>query len=849
MRRKIIFIFLCIISTLFSNRAFAIDVDSIAHLLEYQVLFYPQEKVYVSTDKNVYVAGDTIRFRAFLVDALKLLQKRGGSKYVHVEVKDPFGKTVNKVKIKENEDSIFAGIIPLSEDLAEGTYTLGAYTLFMKNQGDEYVFRKSLPIMSRLAGKYQLNTSFEGNVLNTSLSERFGDKPVSAKSISLNSKEGVLREGVHRRSNFNFSLDSKNLNNDYVVVSYDLYKKFVRIPKDTSSFTITFHPEGGYMIPGAMNRIAFKALGSNGLSKKIQGVILDSKNNKICEFTSSHKGMGTFSIIPQTEEKYIAIVGDSSFYLPEPNPKATVLTIDTESPDSLSIKINGAFKPGDLLLADNCGIVTFARKLDSPQLKIARENIGSGLTQFYLINSKNKIISSRLIFNRKGYIHTDNVTDVPKGDFTVTSRLLATDSVPRQSIVSELMLQSDIKGHIEDPEYYFNVPDSITDRHLDYMMLTQGWKRYDIRNALKGKFDVPEEPMEIGGEITGTVFSRWKKKPLEGAVVNALAPGINYVGVAQTDASGKFAINGVDWPDGTLFILQVFNKNGNREHNYEIDPDASISYQNLPEDFNNTDLYEPEIFDNGAIWLEELEVTAHKSDEELREEMLKALGVRTVTEEDIKENNITSYEEVIRKIPGLTIMNGNLVHMGSRGAMRGGGIVELWVDGVRWTPSNDPITLSGGSDSRLEGGMPTPDRSYAGGYYNTFQEFCDNYPIHIMKSIQYYRSSVAMVISSSAAQVAGALVLTTKDGSKLTSWDNELFIRRVTPLGYQKAAEAYKPHFEYDPVDETTITSYWYPKVAGLEDFTPLENSDTLIEGITEKGLPYRGIIPAKKQR
>ena len=99
----------------------------------------------------------------------------------------------------------------------------------------------------------------------------------------------------------------------------------------------------------------------------------------------------------------------------------------------------------------------------------------------------------------------------------------------------------------------------------------------------------------------------------------------------------------------------------------------------------------------------------------------------------IEKNNITSYDEVIRKIPGLTILNGNLVNMGARGALRGGGMVELWVDGVLWRPSSAGISLSTGSDPRLLGGMPTPDQSYGDKYYNTFREFSEMYPINIIE--------------------------------------------------------------------------------------------------------------------
>lgn len=828
MRKSIIIA--CFFLSLIGFNGYAIEPDSLAHMLEYQILFYPQEKVYMSTDKNIYSAGDTIRFRAFLVDALKLSQKRDGSKYVHVELKDPFGESVRKIKVKENEDSIFAGIIPLPEEMAEGTYTLGAYTLFMKNQGSDYIFRKPLPIKSQLARKYRLDTSFDGDVLTSSLSERFGNKPVKALSVELSSKDGVLRENIRNRSNFNFSLNSKVLKEDVLKVRYDRYEKFIKIPKDTSGVSITFHPEGGYIVPGTVNKIAFKTLGSNGLSKEVKGVVFDSKGDSICEFASSHKGMGSFLMQPETGETYTTRIGDRSFNLPETNTKATALSIDVEGNDSITIKINGVFKPGYVLIADNCGIVTYARKLENPRLNIARESVGSGIIQFYLVDPKNNIISSRLIFNRKGYIYADEVSSIPKGDYAVTSRKTIADSINSQSIVSELMLQSDLKGHIEEPDYYFIAPDSIKDIHLDNLLLTQGWKRYDIQKALKGKYGEPEEPMEIGGELTGTVFSRWKRKPLEGAVVNAIAPEINYVGVAQTDSSGKFALNGVDWPEGTLFIVQVFNKNGNREHNYEVDRDVSLPVENLPE-YIDGEVTEPAFFDNGAIWLQELEVTAQKSDEELRQDMYRALGVRTVTSEDIEQNNITSYEEAIRKIPGLMIQNGNLINIGAKGSLRGeGGFVELWVDGTKWTPIQETSSSSGS-------------------VFNTFQEFSDAYPINIMESIQYFRSSIAMVISQSAALGAGALVMKTKDGSKLSSWDHDLFIKQVTPLGYQKEAEAYEPHFTYDPTQESpTVTSYWYPQVSNVEELPSVHNSYIVIEGITDKGLPYFGTIKPFKQ-
>lgn len=106
-----------------------------------------------------------------------------------------------------------------------------------------------------------------------------------------------------------------------------------------------------------------------------------------------------------------------------------------------------------------------------------------------------------------------------------------------------------------------------------------------------------------------------------------------------------------------------------------------------------------------------------------------------------------------------------------------------------------------------------------------------------------------MVISLNASQNAGALVMKTKDGSKLSSWDHNLFIKRVTPKGYQDAAEAYQPHFTYDATQETVPTSYWYPSEKGINNLPVIENAKTVVEGITYNGQPFFGIVhPAKKE-
>ena len=72
-----------------------------------QVLRYPQEKLHVHTDKDTYVAGDTIWLRARCVDAASH-RPVAASRYVYAELRDESGALVRRIKILRR-DSLYAG--------------------------------------------------------------------------------------------------------------------------------------------------------------------------------------------------------------------------------------------------------------------------------------------------------------------------------------------------------------------------------------------------------------------------------------------------------------------------------------------------------------------------------------------------------------------------------------------------------------------------------------------------------------------------------------------------------------------------------------------------------------------
>ena len=123
----------------------AAEVD-IGARFEEQTYEYPQEKVYVHTDRNVYLGGDTIWMRGYVVDAVSH-QPVSVSEYLYVEMQLPDGETAQRVKIRES-NGVYAGYVVLPETAAEADYTLTAYTSFMQSLGEPYFFKKMLRVGS-----------------------------------------------------------------------------------------------------------------------------------------------------------------------------------------------------------------------------------------------------------------------------------------------------------------------------------------------------------------------------------------------------------------------------------------------------------------------------------------------------------------------------------------------------------------------------------------------------------------------------------------------------------------------------------------------------------------------------
>jgi hypothetical protein len=99
-----------------------------------------------------------------------------------------------------------------------------------------------------------------------------------------------------------------------------------------TKWVVQFFPEGGDLLSGITNRVAFKATNQYGKGIDIEGLIKDEADNTITDFRTLYLGIGTLSFTPQSTHKYHAIVtyeGQSQrLELPKINAEGYALTAD-----------------------------------------------------------------------------------------------------------------------------------------------------------------------------------------------------------------------------------------------------------------------------------------------------------------------------------------------------------------------------------------------------------------------------------------------------------------------------------------------------------------------------------------
>ena len=355
-------------------------------------------------------------------------------------------------------------------------------------------------------------------------------------------KEGnyVLRAYTDYLQNFgNDAFFNKKIRVSSIKSSFEIEAEFKNDKPVKQKIDVQFLPEGGFLLAGQSNCVAFKAVDENGKGADVTGKLFDSQDNEVLTFNSVYKGAGKIFFVPKVGEKYTARINEkpgNPIKLPAVVNGGAKIKLVNQDDNSLQLMVQADGVSNEQNLQLTClhrGEARFFMNIThehlNKPLRVKTTQLGSGINRFVLLDKNLNPVSERMVFqnnvemNRlevgigeESYSTRDEIqlnimpSELLENELAQVSVAVVDENYINalggtENIASYLLANSDLKGNIESPSSYFVSGDGLsTQSKLDLLMCTNGWSNYTWNSLLPGNMSFEHQP-RFGFDFTGKV--------------------------------------------------------------------------------------------------------------------------------------------------------------------------------------------------------------------------------------------------------------------------------------------------------------------------------------------------------
>ncbi|MDT0557980.1 hypothetical protein RM697_04945 [Ichthyenterobacterium sp. W332] len=456
-------LFICAILSIANTNAQQIDIaDSFE---DYHSA--PRELAYVHLNKSVYIEGEMLGFKAYVLDK-NTKQLSPNTSNLYCTISDEEGNILKKKLVYVN-NGVANNVFNVDDSLSTGIYTFKAYTNWMRNFKEANHFEQTFKVLDA-----DNNAKIE-----------------SVKSSNLSVDLQTLGEGGH--------------------ILYDVSNNIGIVAKN----------ELGYGVGNATGRI--KDDNGNVVSEFTLNEVGIAKTL----FTPSQGNQYTIELdlADEVVSEPISSIESIGLNLQLMRAKDRVLLEFKTNSASLSMIKEKVFK---LALHNDSEIKISDFRFDEDQrlvMAYPMNELYSGINIFTVFDEDNKPVLERLFFNNQGIkrqkvsktslnVEVDSLVislklpDFKPEDYSSLSvSVLPSNTASynhHNSILSQTYIQPYIKGAIENGHNYFKDSSRATMYNLDLLMLTQGWSSYNWDEIFNYN-EVFAYPFERGIDVVANV--------------------------------------------------------------------------------------------------------------------------------------------------------------------------------------------------------------------------------------------------------------------------------------------------------------------------------------------------------
>jgi hypothetical protein len=514
---------------------------------------YQEEVVYLQTDRSQYLAGESILFKAYIMDDLSN-RPNSLSNTLYGTLMDQDGQEVASgiFPIMNNQA---VGNLRLSKFLEEGNYLLLAYTNRMKSTASDKIFTKIIEIESSKKPEFNVDLTLKealylpGSLLTANI--KFSDKNLNPVSIPftyrltlVNSEEVTGKGNADKDGKAILAIPLPAFQNEtslkLLVTSSFKGKTIITgvvIPTPDNYIDVKFYPESGMLLNGVESVVAFRAFNSVDQPVDFEGEIYNRENRLVKKISSIYKGCGAFDFNPETGQRYYLKITrpqniSKPFNLPEVLNSGVLISFKGINYDNINLQITPVNKTPQVynLIGQTKGQVYWSESDNlsvSADINIPVDRFPMGVANFAVFDSTMKLFARRMIFINKSKqlnirITTDKqqyalkdkvlvdiyVTD-EKGNPVIASLSLsasnsASDSAPVKddNLVTWTKLRSDLAGLIPAPQLLLSDEQPLSES-LDYLLMSNYFTRFTWHQVLGIKEEDPDIRTKNGEVVSG----------------------------------------------------------------------------------------------------------------------------------------------------------------------------------------------------------------------------------------------------------------------------------------------------------------------------------------------------------